>query len=349
MTTKFYDWQKTLSYNAPITMVVGARGIGKTFGIRLQCIRDYIKNKWRFCEISRFRTESDSTRQGYFDRLQSFFPECQFRTDSRQGYISLGTNSKGKPVWEPICYFVALTELQRTKKRTFNNVRRIIFDEALIDKNDQYHRYLPNEWSLLAGLVDSVSRERGDIEGGIEPRLYLLGNAVDIVNPIFGHFHINQPPAPGYTWHGHKLLLVHMLSDTEYGNIKATRTLAGRMLDGTAEGAAANYSEWSNVNSALIINRRPVRSKPFVNLLWHDTTFGVWTTPEARLYITHKPCRGVKEYGLAMENIEGTMLLTNKSPVIRAIVNMITSDDARFDSERTYYEFMDALRLTRLM
>lgn len=346
---KFYDWQRTLSYDAPITMVIGARGIGKTFGIRLQCVRDYIKNGWRFCEISRFRTESESTRQGYFDRLQSFFPEYKFRTDSRQGYISRTTNDKNKPVWEPICYFISLTELQRTKKRTFNNVRRIIFDEALIDHADQYHRYLPREWALLAGLVDSVSRERGDVEGGIEPRLYLLGNAVDVVNPVFGWFHIDQPPAPGYTWYGNKLLLVHILSDVDYGKTKATKTLAGRMLDGSTEGAVANYSEWSTVNAGLILKRKPKNSKPFINLLWRDITFGIYTTPESRLYITQKPCSGVKSYGLTMENIEGTMLITNRTPVIKTIVNMIMSDDARFDSERTYYIFMEALRLTRLM
>ena len=36
----FYDWQKTLSYDADVTMVIGTRGVGKTFGLRTQFIRD---------------------------------------------------------------------------------------------------------------------------------------------------------------------------------------------------------------------------------------------------------------------------------------------------------------------
>ena len=34
--TDYYDWHKTLSYNADVTMVIGARGIGKTYGLRKQ-------------------------------------------------------------------------------------------------------------------------------------------------------------------------------------------------------------------------------------------------------------------------------------------------------------------------
>ena len=38
----FYDWHKTLSYDADVTMVIGPRGVGKTFGLRKQCIKDFL-------------------------------------------------------------------------------------------------------------------------------------------------------------------------------------------------------------------------------------------------------------------------------------------------------------------
>ena len=53
--SKYYDWNKTLAYDADVTMVVGARGIGKTYGVRLQCIMDYIKNGFRFVELVRYK------------------------------------------------------------------------------------------------------------------------------------------------------------------------------------------------------------------------------------------------------------------------------------------------------
>ena len=49
--SKYYGWERTLSYDADVTMVIGARGIGKTFGLRMQCIRDLIRDGSRFCEV----------------------------------------------------------------------------------------------------------------------------------------------------------------------------------------------------------------------------------------------------------------------------------------------------------
>ena len=49
--TAFYDWERTLSYDADITMVIGARGYGKTYGLRRQFLRDYIGKGYRFVEV----------------------------------------------------------------------------------------------------------------------------------------------------------------------------------------------------------------------------------------------------------------------------------------------------------
>lgn len=54
---KYYDWEKTLSYDADVTMVIGARGVGKTFGLRKQCIKDFLRDGSRFVEVTRFKNE----------------------------------------------------------------------------------------------------------------------------------------------------------------------------------------------------------------------------------------------------------------------------------------------------
>ena len=70
---EFYDWAKTLSYDADVTMVIGARGIGKTFGLRRQCIRDFLKDGSRFVEITRYNNELSGVSDGYFNRLSELF------------------------------------------------------------------------------------------------------------------------------------------------------------------------------------------------------------------------------------------------------------------------------------
>ena len=62
----FYDWHKTLSFDADVTMVIGPRGIGKTFGLRYQCIKDFLKDGSRFVEVCRFKAELSGVSDGYF-------------------------------------------------------------------------------------------------------------------------------------------------------------------------------------------------------------------------------------------------------------------------------------------
>ena len=159
---KFYDWHKTLSYDADVTMVIGARGVGKTFGIRTQCIRDWIRDASRFVEVVRFKNELSGVADGYFNRTgdQKEFDDYIFRTDARYAWIakrpleSEDGERKIKPEWHLIGYFIALSDAQRMKKRTFDHVRRIIFDESILERSDRYHNYLPNEFGVLANLVD---------------------------------------------------------------------------------------------------------------------------------------------------------------------------------------------------
>ena len=157
----YYDWERTFSYDADVTMVVGARGLGKTFGLRRQFIRDFKKDGSRFVEIVRYKNELSGVSDGYFGRLEEL-PENEnylFRTDSRYAYMAEKPKDyenievKTKPVWRKIGYFIAMTDAQRMKKLTFHNVRRIVLDEAIIDRSDRYHDYLNNEFAILADIV----------------------------------------------------------------------------------------------------------------------------------------------------------------------------------------------------
>ena len=152
----FYDWNKTLSYDADVTMVIGARGIGKTFGLRKQCIKDFLRDGSRFVEITRYNNELSGVSDGYFNRLSSLpdFSDYVFKSDARYAYIADKDETKKKPEWKLIGYFVSLSSAQRMKKRTFDHVRRLIFDEAILERSDRYHRYLPNEFGTLANLVE---------------------------------------------------------------------------------------------------------------------------------------------------------------------------------------------------
>ena len=273
--TKFYDWQKTFSYNAPVTIVVGARGIGKTFGLRLQCIRDFIKDGTRFVEAFRYKDEMKSAVRGYFDRLAQLeeLAGYEFKSDMSGGYI----REKGAKEWQRVAYFVPLTRAQAAKQDTFARVRRIFFDEFIIDKTNRYGRYLPNEGSLYSGLVDTVTRQQaGD---GQQPKAYLLGNALDLVNPYFTALGITEIPPAGYHWKAGKRVLLHMVPRTAAAaKAKADETLAGQMMDifgSKADREASHANAFTIVGESFIVKGQKVKA-PMASIIWHGHAFTVW-------------------------------------------------------------------------
>lgn len=283
----YYDWNKTLAYDADITMVVGSRGIGKTYGIRKQCVRDFIRHEDRFTEIVRFKNEISGVSGGYFDRLESNeeFPDYIFMTNNNLAFIADKPTHNEKPDWELIGYFVAMSQAQQLKKHTFNKVKRFIFDEAILDKTDRFHHYLPREVSILANLIDTISRERADTEG-TKPRAYLLGNALDVMNPYFVHYDVGVPKK-GFKWYGNKTMLLHYAEDAEYSQEKSTKTVAGRMLAGTEDGAIANQNTFARISDDFIMQKTST-AKFMFGVFYNGSTFGIWEDWRSGLYFVTK-------------------------------------------------------------
>ena len=286
----FYDWHKTLSYDADVTMVIGPRGVGKTFGLRKQCIKDFLKDGSRFVEVVRFKTELSGVADGYFNRIQDLpdFENFIFRTDARYGWIAeIPTEQKEgekkpKPDWKLMTYFIALSDAQRMKKRTFDKVRRIIFDESILESSDRYHNYLPNEFGILANLVDTVSRERADTSS-VRPRIYLLGNACDLSNPYFAAYGVGTDLKFGFRWYAQKTFLLHYVEAGEYGREKLTGTVAGRMMQGTTAAKIAISNEFVGINSEFV-KRKPSRARFSFGIKCNGKTFGVWVDVQGGLY-----------------------------------------------------------------
>lgn len=353
-TPKYYNWAKTLSYDADVTMVVGARGVGKTYGIRKQCVNDYIKHGYRFVEISRYKAETKEISPGYFDKIAAEFPEYQFKTDSKAGYIAKreieDDEVKTKTDWHVICYFVALSDLQKTKRRTFANVKRLIMDEAIIDKTDRYHHYLPDEYTILANIVDSCSRERAD-DDSIEPRLYLLGNAVDIINPYFARYGISDEPKRGYTWHDGKHMILHFVDDAEYAHSKQSGTVAGRMLAGTAAGRVAAENVF-DITGKEQIQQKPPRAKFDFALIWHGQTLAYWYDYKEELwYVTGRAPANARSrtYALTPDDAGVDLVVfRSASPHLKQVKALLLLNGVRYETARIRDTMLKIFKLCNL-
>lgn len=347
----FYDWNKTLSYDADVTMVVGARGIGKTYGLRLQFIRDYIKDGSRFVELVRHKNELSDFSATYFSKIDenNEFKGYMFKTTPRHAYIAVKPKKKDvKPKWELIGYFGALTEAQAMKKRTFSNVKRLLLDEAVIDKRlDRYHNYLPNEFGILANILDSVSRERSETEKSKRCRVYLLGNACDLLNVYFGAYGINAEPKPGYSWHKGKTMLLHYVKDDVYARAKTKDTVAGRMLADTADELVASANVFLR-SSDDFVYRKPKNAKFYFGIVYGDIRFGVWTDyKEGYYYVTEKiPRNSNPIYALTASDNRVNYIMARKAEgVLRSFTDLYYLGIIRYETPYVKERFIEVLNL----
>ena len=348
-----YNWAKTLSYNSPkndVTMVVGAPNKGKTYGIRgyALCHR-YLKHGRRFVEVCRETTTRDAIKQDYLDKLFAHEPELEgfeWKCQTNDFYIRRPLQDGKMGKWECCGYIVSMPEMQRVKQRTFVDVESIIMDEAIIEHMDRWHRYLPNEWNILTRIVDSCAREQPDEQGRIKPHVYLLGNAVDALNPYFSIFGIKKPPSYGYHWYHKKQYLLHMAPADEHDERRKLETTAGRM------GAVTGYTEQTYANrfkeDTRYICKKPQRAKFMMGVVAYGKRYGIWCDfNEGFYYVTSKiPANAEYVYTLTREDDSPNLMAARRTTkALKDVTEFYYMGAVLFESVPVREGFLDALKM----
>lgn len=151
---------------------------GKSYGAKKYVIDKWLKKKEKFLYIRRYENELKQLfSKGYFLDIQNAYPNHSLKSDSKKFYCDK----------EVIGYAKRLTEAQDLKSASFDDVTTIIFDEYAIEKSKRY--YLPNESMIIAGLLDSIIRNRNNV------KIFFIMNAVQDIElcPLFSFFGLTLP------------------------------------------------------------------------------------------------------------------------------------------------------------
>ena len=341
---KFVDWSKVFSRqtgtNGERALVMGARSIGKTFGLRMELVKRGIKNETTFVNISRFKDEIKAVKANYFSKLQSegFFLEYEFKTSNNTSYYA----KVGKNDWKPICYYMALTSFQRDKQTTYDLVRNAIFDECILDTRDRYHRYLPYEYSLLGDALSTAFREiPGD---GIQRHVYMLGNSCDLSAPVFREYGIDKPPDFGFNWYDDNRFLIWRVPPTNAQDFRA-RTLVGRMLGGS-EAARVAFDNEFDLGSSSDIARKSSNARYAFGIRYAAQTFGVWVDYKSGyVYVNEQiPKDASKPFALTKKDgaVDYNQIRKNDS-ILQMLSNLHYAGNIRYSSYAVREAFAEVL------
>lgn len=311
----YYDPNDLLSYNRILNFLIGARGIGKSYGFKKYPINRFLKHGEQFIYVRRYKTELKKVGN-YFDDIKEEFPDDKLEVKGRDFKIN-GIQSG---------WAIPLSTWQSEKSNAYPNVTTIIFDEFIREKDNSH--YLPNEVDALLNLMDTVFRDRENV------RCICLSNAVTVTNPYFVYFGLT--PDIEKRFNANQDIVVEIPDSAEFSAMRR-QTRFGRLIDGTDYGDMSLDNAFTN-DSEVFLERRSKRSRFQFSIVYQGLTMGIWVDVELGLmYLStdHDPT-SKHVYALTTADLrENVMLLTGWKTNYHLIkmVNAFKKGFLRFDNQ----------------
>src|SRR5574339_687669 len=234
----YYDPNKLLSYNRILNFVIGARGIGKSYGFKKHVVNRFLKHGKQFIYLRRYKGELVKLPQ-WFNDIKVEFPEVEFKVKGRQLFINGKLAGWGIP----------LSAWQSEKSNAYPDVETILYDEFIREKDNS--GYLPNEVPALLNFMDTVFRDRDNV------RCVGMANAVTIVNPFFLYFGLI--PNIKKRYNAYESIVVEIPDSADFSTARR-QTKFGTLIDGTEYGEMSLDNTFTN-DSSVFIEKRSKESK----------------------------------------------------------------------------------------
>lgn len=174
------NWDYITEQKASFIAVVGARGVGKTYGI----FKKLIEEKKRFIYLRRLKSQLDQCgkSEGNPFKKINIDCDCNIKPFPSGGII---TFKEGDKTGNIIAVGVALSVVANVRGIDFSDYDYIVFDEFIASSGE---RPIKNEFSAFLNFYETVNRNR-ELEGKQPVKCLMLGNANTLINPYFSSWH----------------------------------------------------------------------------------------------------------------------------------------------------------------
>ena len=272
----FLDFNRVLSFNAFLSIIIGERGVGKTYGAKKYVVKHFLKTGKQFVYVRRYSKE---LKKACFKGKDNPVFFDQIKKDEEMKNIKLDNTKDTALVNEKIAgFFITLSTSLIEKSASFENVDTIIFDEAFITKGT--YRYLPNEVQAFLDLVESIGRLR-------KLKIIMISNASSETNPYFLEFNLSLPYNSEFKTFKNGLILVWYSKNEKYREVKK-QTEFGRLVEGTKYGKYAIDNEFYNDSKSFIKKKTKNAKYKFTICMVHHN-YGVYIDARAsEMFVSNK-------------------------------------------------------------
>ena len=307
----YYDGTKLLSLldangNRPeIYLCTTNRSGGKTTYFNRYCVNKFLKGDGKFCLVYRYNYELDDVADKFFKDIQGlFFNDYMMRDERRANgiYHELFMGKKddmdSKEGGQCCGYAISLNSADMIKKYShlLNDVERMLMDEFQSETN----HYCSGEIRKLISVHTSIARGGGKHVRYVP--LYMLSNAVSLLNPYYVQFGISD----------------RLKADTKF-----LRGNGWVMESGFIESASQAQME-SGFNQAFAGNEYVQYSA--MNVYLNDSTAFIEKPVGKSRYVCTIKCEG-KNYGIREFDDEGIVYVDDRPDSSFPVKIAVTTED----------------------
>lgn len=335
--TKFWDIDRTASYNCLFNFILGIRGAGKTYGLLKYLIEKNMRTGNRFLYVRRTDEElkklTITKNARIFNLVQKEFPDNALWAESNVLHMDDRI----------IGYAQSLGAAGKTKSDALENVRDIVFDEFIINTAITRSRYLQDEVTAFLELYESVARPGAR---DYDVRCWFLGNAVSSSNPYFDKMDLHIPYKTDIWRRGD--FLVQMVAPQELIEAKK-QTRFYQAIEGTEYAQYAAENKFLTDNTHFIAKKSKDSEYQFT-LVYYEDEIGVWRSYRNGCYFISddidKQCRTV--YACTTETQQPNVLLLKGFKSSTNLSNLKKAYDmgcVYYENQRLSNWFRDIVRM----
>lgn len=276
-TEEYIQLNKILGYKRSIYMILTDRGFGKTYAVKVQFVREFLKYGKKFIYLRRYKPEMKMINT-FFDDILMEFPDVEFKV---KGW-NLYANNK-------ICGMgMVLTRYQDYKGGAYPKYDNLLYEEFLREKVKAVG-YLPNDTEAFLSICDSVFRKRKGVKA------IMLSNTVNEVNPYFIDFKIIRKNNSEYAKSSDPILKDRIICyirelDLEQKEKNGNESDFRQVLNAVEKYANTNLGNKFNDSDDTFVKRKSKDAEFWFGIRVNKyDTLGVWVDyNEPRIYVSRK-------------------------------------------------------------
>ena len=174
------NWEYILAQPETFISVVGARGVGKTYGL----FKHLVSASKKFLYVRRLKSQLDQCGkvEGNPFKKINMDMDRNILPFSSGGILSFREQDKTGDI---IATGVALSVVANIRGVDFSDYDYIVFDEFIASSGE---RPIKNEFEAFLNFYETVNRNR-ELSGNPPVKCLMLGNANTLLNPYFSAWH----------------------------------------------------------------------------------------------------------------------------------------------------------------